>query len=703
VLAPFAPFEGVPLLDDTTPYVGPPLPSSLDEVRMTDELRQWLTTAEPELAALIEAQGMAVLSGENVGFRFFHDAYKSAAYGYGTVFVTADTGYHTWHQVFDKVLRDVEQERLLPALGALLVDLVDAARVQEQQLSTTPLADTASRVVAYYEAAATLLGEDVAPVSDLAEQAIALATDATELTSSPITAVKPCEWPEAFVGCVDYTQFLPRGHYTRTAELERFFRAMSLLGQEAFYVDDADSLRIGLLASGLIAGDPDRLDAWRDIYEPTAFLVGVADDYTPEEAQAAASAEGVDLADPVSLADDATVLAVGQQLLAARPVSIDPENASVRVMGARLTLDGYVLDQLAWPNVGTETERRVFVSPLDLASSFGSTFAAEVQQASGESDFANYDEQMAALRALIDERQTSDWAGTVYDAWLYALEPQFVPRSTAYPEVMRSDAWAAKSHQAGFGSYTELKHDTLLYAKQGTAAEGEGPMPPPYVPYHTVEQDPVAFGRVAAVARLCQEGLAARGLLTDVASELLDTVIELNTWWAGIARDELAGVTTSDADLERLAAIGSELELLWYETSELEPDYLIIPDPDEASALVADIFRSSFEILPAGHRSGGAHLRDGPRPGRPVPTGPGRVVRLLRVLAVGRCLPPHRPGVASHRAGLRGAAASGVAGLHPRGSRRGYRAPGGAGRRVTGRCPSGDRRRFRFREQHRFG
>jgi hypothetical protein len=165
-----------------------------------------------------------------------------------------------------------------------------------------------------------------------------------------------------------------------------------------------------------------------------------------------------------------------------RAVGIDPENASVRVMGARLVLDSYILDQLTWPNVGTADDRRVSPSPLDLASVFGSTLATRLQTDAGETDFAHYSDQLAAMRALVDSRSGGGWAGTVYDAWLHALEPQFTERTAAYPDFMQTAAWAAKSLQTGFGSYTELKHDTLLYAKQGTAGEGEGPTPPPFTP-----------------------------------------------------------------------------------------------------------------------------------------------------------------------------------------------------------------------------
>lgn len=596
----FAPFAGVPLLDDSTPYTGSATPQSLDGVQMTDDRREWIER-HPDLMAMIEANGFAVRATDYQ--RFFHSAYEGAAADYGTVYVATDAAYNLWHLAFAKVLRDTEEQRLEPALAELLTGLVAAARAQQTAIGSGPFADAAGRVVAYYEAAATLLGLDVGPIDPRAAEAVSLATDASKLTTSPITGYRPCQAPTSFAGCVDYTQFLPRGHYTRSELLERYFRAMSLLGQEAFYVDDADSLRIGMLAARPLVSDPRLLALWKDVYEPTAFLVGVADDYTPDElhqaAQASAPAGLVDLS---AFAADRAVLAVGDRLLAARPVGIDPENASVRVMGARLVLDSYILDQLAWPNVGTEQNRRVYVSPLDLASAWGSPLAQQLQRDAGEPDYLHYESQLAAMKAVVADRATEQWAGTVYDAWLYALEPQFVTKGAAFPDYMRSPSWAAKSLATGFGSYTELKHDTILYSKQGTAGEGEGPPPPPYVPHHWVEPDPVAFGRIAAVAALTRDGLAARGLLDDKSATLLGEVVELTGWLRGIAADELAGKVTSAADNDRLAGFGRELEVLWFESSDIDLASGMPPVPglDDSAALVADIFRTSFEFLELG-------------------------------------------------------------------------------------------------------
>lgn len=601
---PFADYRYVAPLDDATPYAGPATPTSLDDVLLVPA-QEYLfdptvmsDATVAELTATIETNGFAVMPG---GFRFVHDGYKLSAYEYVPVFVTTDSLYHSWHLAFDKVLRDTEQQRLLPILERFLAGAVDAARAQERELAGTALADAAHRATAYYESAAVLLGLDVGDVNDLTTAEVELARAAAGVQTSPVSGVVECEWPDSFVGCVDFSLMRPRGHYTRTPELTRFFLGMSMLGQEGFPLDRGVGVAPGLLMARVVVDDPALLSDWTAIYEPTAFLVGLADDIDPLQLADAADAAVPGWRDDPVLLADANTEAIADAVIAAHPVAIDPERAGVRVMGARFTLDSYVLDQLAWPNVGEEPERRTNVSPLDLAAAFGSPMAREMQLAT-EEHFLHYTDQLDAMTELVADRTPDDWAGTVYDAWLLAMGPQFDPNGAAYPDFMRTDAWAAKALQTGFASYTELKHDTVLYTKQGSAGEGEGPTPGDFEKRNWVEPDPVTFGRIAAAAELLRDGFAERDLLTPETDDLLATLIELSDFLGGVATRELAGQVATDTENERLDGIGSELEYIWIASSDVELDASgqIVPDPNERAGLVTDVFTASFEYLQLG-------------------------------------------------------------------------------------------------------
>jgi hypothetical protein len=70
---------------------------------------------------------------------------------------------------------------------------------------------------------------------------------------------------------------------------------------------------------------------------------------------------------------------------------------------------------------------------------------------------------------------------------------------------MRSTAWQDKQLNTALGSWAELKHDTILYAKQaygGLGGCGQPQPPSPAAAPAYVEPVPEVFARVAALASM---------------------------------------------------------------------------------------------------------------------------------------------------------------------------------------------------------
>ncbi|MFH1330222.1 MAG: DUF3160 domain-containing protein [Actinomycetota bacterium] len=582
--AAFAAFQAVPLLDDR-PTVIPDHPTSLNGVYWEFKVTDPEYPQPRQLRAALAADGFAIDGSWSSDV--LHTIYSyTARYADGPVFVTTDAGYHEWHLVFSKALRDTEEQALLPLLEELIAGLVqpDIAIDTSDPASADALAD----VLEYLQAVGTVLGLEVGEIGARAAEEVALVELHAAIAVSPTLRVE-----------VDYTLLTPRGHYTRSEGLTRYFRAMAMLGATPLPIDDPDALRRAWLLGRLLTRNPALLDAWERIYETTSFLVGTADDYTPVELMAAVDAVAARAGAQWTM-DDAFLADVAAELRATRPVLIDAESASVRTMGARFVLDSFLLDQLVHPQVWSRLEASV----LDVAAAMGSDWALAQQEAAGvPAAYPEYEPRLTALRDLVADRPLTDWGGTVYDAWLYAILPMWQPHGVEFPDYMRTDTWAARAHQAGFGSYTELKHDTVLYSKQAFA-EGDAPLPPA-PPRHWVEPDPVPFERLAETARLLREGLGARGLLPDETADLLDRLIAMEARFGRIARDELAGRPIAAADNDWLAAIGSEFELLWLDAGEGETEHLggFGENPESKAPVVVDIFsnpQNALEIATGG-------------------------------------------------------------------------------------------------------
>ena len=584
----FARFTPVPLQSPDAPaYAGPATPTSLTNVKIVSALESEIK--KPGVTAALEKNGFAVVPAD---YKLFQYSYEVNDYQGWPVFVTTDVAYHEWHLVFDKLLRSLEQQALLPKLEALVSGSLQAAHQQASELSGTALEDSASRVEQLFQVASAELNQSVT-LGPLAQKEKALIdahsqSDATSpILGSPI----------------DYSLFTPRGHYTRTPQLTRFFLGMSTLEQLSFCLPGTfkcpgiEPARLGILASRVLDSSPDLISLWRQIYEPTSFLVGVADDYTPLEVQTAAeSTPAGGLAKAQAFASDAAVNAVVRALVKAKPVKINPERAAIRLMGTRFVLDSYLLDQLVYPNVGTPEKPRYTPSALDLAASFGSGYAKQLLEQEGAFAYANYASQLQKVQKAVSTRPAKDWGSTVYDAWLYALEPMFVRHGTAFPNFMRNQAWAAKALLSGFGSFAELKHDTILFSKQSIAeGGGENPAPPAR---NWVEPDPVAYARLVEAVKLMQQGLAERSLLSKQAGGLLASEINLFGFFKRIAKDELAGKPISSKDNKRLHYIGGELEAIWWRTADVS-QYASPTEVDD-EALIADIGSSPKGVLELG-------------------------------------------------------------------------------------------------------
>lgn len=599
----FAPFVEIPLLTDAPPYAGPATPASIQGLYLPASMRYELDT--PAIDTL-EQQGFVVVPG---GAPLFHPLYQQIHYEGEVYFVTTDVGYHYLHLAFSKILRELEQTELLPILEDLMVGLVAAARAQRDELAGTDLADAADRVAQLYEAGATLLEMDVGPIGELAREEVALATEAIQFVKSPITGLVPADAEVSSEGLVDFSLFKPRGHYTRNADLERYFRAMSLLGNENFAVRYEAPMLLATLATRVLVENPELLEAWTLLYEPTAFLVGLADDYTPLEVADQLDALAPGWREDATKIDPEVAGDVGRGLLATRAIGIDPEGAAVRIMGVRLVVDSYIYDQLRFPNVGDPEWGRRYATPLDLVATFGSELAYRIMDEEGTltdpdtgQRWTHYDSQLTDLSEMIAERGAAEWGATVYDAWLYSLEPVWQPHGAAYPDFMRAEPWEIKDLQTGLGSYTELKHDTILYAKQSFAAEGDyEPVDYPD-PRHWVEPNPVAFARMAAMLGLLEDGLSSRGLLPADSenAELITALDAFLSRLAGLAADELAGQPISAEDNQWLQSIGSAMEALWIQTSDSGQLPGEFPDEDTRAALIADIMRTTYDILEIG-------------------------------------------------------------------------------------------------------
>jgi hypothetical protein len=226
---------------------------------------------------------------------------------------------------------------------------------------------------------------------------------------------------------------------------------------------------------------------------------------------------------------------------------------------------------------------------LDVMAALGSEEAYAILDQMGETAYLGYPEQMAKLRGEISALQLDSWTQNLYWTWLYSFEPLLEPKGAQYPAFMQTQAWTRKDLHTALGSWTELKHDTILYAKQAMAELGGG-AEPEAPPRGWVEPNPEAYARLLALTRMTRDGLQSRGLMTENTETNLWRLDDLLAFLLDVAQRELAGEPLSEDDYERIKFYGGELEVMTLAAADQEgeggrPFF----EQQEQAALVADV------------------------------------------------------------------------------------------------------------------
>lgn len=605
--------------------VGEVSPQIRHEVIMADlgNVQNQFVLSRQQIDHLVQ-DGFVVSPGQE---KEFFALYEKARYDNVPIFASSDALLHSYHLLFDKVLRTAEVERFIPRLKNLNQALLAEADAQYQSVRGTGWEDAALRTVAYFGVGSRLLDTNVQIpeyAADLVEQELSLIEGAAGILPSPL-------FPGLEFG-EDYTQYIARGHYTLSDELKAYFRNMMWYGRMTFRLKGSNpeagkaETRSALLVTqalrnATIDGEP-AADAWAELYAPTVFFVGRSDDLTVVQYGDVVDSIYGKNPDLAALTDEGKLdrfIEAAYQLPAPRILGIviaetDDEQETtkgLRFMGQRFVPDAYIFRQLVYRNVSTPDDRRGLPKGLDVLSAMGSDRAYQHLDEMGDTKYANYPQQMEKVRSWLGSLSVDEWTETLYNTWLYTFFPLLERPSDGYPAFMLSDAWLDKQLNVSLGSWSELKHDTILYAKQVYAEMGGGPPPPsPLPPSGYVEPVPVFYARLAALTAMTRTGLDSRGLLKDSDRESLMKLEDLARAFQVISEKELRGEPLTEAEFERIRYYGGELEDLVMRSADTDANDEGVGNPvfmeeDQQAAVIADV---ATDPDPGGTGAGGPQV-----------------------------------------------------------------------------------------------
>jgi hypothetical protein len=596
-----------------TPPVAKPIEARVPWYTVKPDLsnvsnRKMLPTLTPAQRSALTRYGFVArpTAEEQLFYVYENNAYKKIG-----SFVTTDSVLHTYHIFYDFSLRNLEKTRLVPAVRELSARMLKANLTALAEKRTPAVREALRKNVVFFAVPLTLLGTRPNIPADL--------RPLLEGEISRIMAHKERDY--CITGAkIDYSQFVPRGHYTREKVFEQYFRAMMWYGLTPMPLEKEHVLDIPPTIEALIITEQLQQDSaaralWQQVYDPTVFYVGSADDLSfydygklipPVFGQGSLDR----FADPAKLAQfyDAAKKELRGPGIENFTGDEGLQGKQFRFMGQRFIPDSRMLQELTYPKVGTSTKRRLFPMGLDVFAVLGNAHAAQLlDETYRQPQYANYLSQRKKLQDEIAALTPAEWMQNLYYGWMYCLLPLQQPRPEGYPAFMRNVAWQEKSLLTSLGSWTELRHDTILYAKQSVAECGEGgDEPPPVMGY--VEPEVLVYERLGQLLRLNKAGLLQRHLLTseDELAYDFDAFIELTDFLATASRKELRNEALSRDELRALEHYGGTLERLMLSIASLGQQgaihnwWEIESKTDRSMALIADVHTSMPNVLEEG-------------------------------------------------------------------------------------------------------
>ena len=577
---------------DAEQYYDPDLVPSVPRYNIEPDLKNISNQRDIEyfndnLKKAIAKNGFAVRSG---GGYEFYDVYESNRYAQSPNFVTVDSMMHTYHVYFAHLLKELEKGKLYDQLGELTEEMYNRSMRQFEELEGSEWESAAIRNVAYFTVAMELLDESPKVIPEAADQV----NSELELIKSGDIAMSPL-----FNDNEDYSQYKPRGYYAGDPTLEKYFKTMMWYGRRAFEQKDEDHMRSALLMK--LAMDDAALDEWEGIYTVTSFFAGASDDCTYYEFRPIIEAAYGNISYLDELLDNDRAFDSFYELtgrieppkINSIPVEqTDPTNVitSFRFMGQRFSIDATIFQKLIYRDVdeNSKGEKRMLPDALDVPAVLGSDTAYEILKEQGDTDYAGYDDNLKKLRKGIEDSEDTDlWSASLYAQWLNTLRPVLEEKGDGYPIFMQNDEWMKKSLEGFLGSYTELKHDTILYSKQAMAEMGGG-WEEEIDDRGYVEPEPVVYSRFAVLAEATIDGLKSYDLLQKNDRQNLEKLAEIARKLVVISEKELKNETLDFDEYEYIKEFGGDLEHIWSDA--VKEDGEEYPSSDEhPGAIVADV------------------------------------------------------------------------------------------------------------------
>ncbi len=507
---------------------------------------------------------------ERLATNSYQTAFYDIYYKDLPVYISADAILHAVHYSFDKILEEIERRVLFDRLETALWKIHNYLPNFVVENSDTLYATALRDCDLYLSVAKKLIGSNAELLFSENQKSFDQILNYIELEQYAEIKLFTYKEPRDY----DFSQFTPRGHYTKSPELIKYFRAMMWLGRTEIFITSPESYRNytekdiqrqNILAaliteSAVKSGAIDNLNF---INEFLKQIIGRQDNINLWEIDTAM--QELNIGHPVELIDtnlsnefrekllklNSANQLYNSQILYSEPdslVQVKPASAFL-LLGQRPILDGFITSKVVYDNIIYKNEKikRLLPKTQDILFALGNDASAQLLE--NELNKYPYAANLASVRYLIESYDDEYWESTGYTNWLNAIRTLNPPKDRSnLPKFMQTAAWWQKTMTTQLASWAELRHDFLLYAKQPYTSGVIGCS----FPNSFVEPVPEFYEAIANLGKKLRDAfdnfyLYDRGYF----SNLISTCNKLK----GIAEKELANQELSGDEISFLKSL----------------------------------------------------------------------------------------------------------------------------------------------------
>lgn len=566
------------------------------------------------------------------------------------LFVTTDLASHARHLIFDRTLQYLEEEYFAPRLKNLCARFIAELEAGKPAGGEeTPVSkETREKAIMYFQVAQAIL--ELAPEKVEEEQergpvktVYREPDQETVLSKYPETVRNELQAIDAAKGFAlsplftfangtktkeDYSQYKPRGHYTKNGILGAYFRAMMWFGRIHFLIADegptplpdgngdqsSGSLEltmamqpIALMITELVRNDESLFQDWSALFDPITTLIGASDDLSFRELLPLWEQHRNDEFNAWITDRDNLLSFMKEAQEKIRPPAISGSSVwwgpstgderappmGWRLFGQRFTWDSWIHHMVSPPRLMS----RDMVRGLDIMKAFGSRSSEALLNHADYPKMDGLKNRLDQLQTLFAQQDESFWTSNYYMQVLREIRALATFESGSKFYFTEGAGWNLKSLLSAHGAWAELRHDTILYVKQSYAERaGDGDFEPTFRtkpvpdPVHYIEPNinywiaardatAILYTTLAKYNMLSEETERALTSLTGILDRIIP-IVRLEILNEPVATDDVRWIATIPAELSRLVLIHTG-----------RGD--VIDEEEMRMALVADVFTNA--------------------------------------------------------------------------------------------------------------